>query len=158
MSDRNLAIRKRTEVFRELGSHSIGALATCAHDYPFVRTVSCIFVGDEVFFQTDSTMVKAVQIQKNSNVALCFKHIQIRGVCENIGHPKLSENSVIFSLFQQFFPDAAKHYSALEKECFFRVIPQKIEVWRYVDGIPHIEFIDLDRDQYNLQKYEPDNS
>ena len=153
MDDVKLFQEKSGAVFRLLGDYKVGALATSVHDHPSVRSVSCIFINGEIFFQTDRMMAKAGQIRQNNDVAICFDNIQISGVCEDIGHPFSPANSDVYSLFQKSYPKAAAKYSGMANECFFKITPYFIQSWAYCDGEPHIEVIDYKKKQYRLQKY-----
>lgn len=155
MGDNRLVCDGLKRVFSELGDSSIGALATCHHNHPFVRSVSCIFLNGLIYFQTDKTMAKAEHIRENCNVALCFRHIQINGTCEEIGPPMLPNNAELYSLFKRCYPAAAENYSMLKAERLYKVTPSHIEVWRYLDGKPYIEYIDYETNLYSLQEYSP---
>ena len=63
------------------------ALATCAGDRVFARTVSPVNDGLTIYFSTGGNSEKARQLGSNPNVALAIENIQIEATAESIGHP-----------------------------------------------------------------------
>ena len=56
------------------------------------RTVYFVFYIYCIYFVTSKSYEKYKQIEKNSNVALCFFNISMEGVAIIKGHPELEEN------------------------------------------------------------------
>lgn len=62
------------EVFENLDSNTHIVLATSLNDEPTARTVSHIVLDNKIYFQTDINFDKCIQIEGNSNVALCLNN------------------------------------------------------------------------------------
>lgn len=142
------------KLFEELGDHAVGALATCFDSKPYVRSVSCVFQNEKIYFQSDRTMQKAIHINENPFVSVCFQHIQIQGICTELESPLHPGNGYFLQLFKEHFPRAAQRYSHLDNERVYQIIPTKIETWRYINGIPYQEMFDVDAKLYISKQYE----
>lgn len=70
-------------------------LATCDKKRVTARTIYCISDKFDIYFLTSKAYLKYKQIEKNSNVALCFDNVQIEGIAENLGHPSQVDNESI---------------------------------------------------------------
>lgn len=144
---------KKSQLFDEIGDHAVGALATSFNGKPYVRSVSCIIIDENVYFQTDKNMNKVTQIYKNPFVAICFKHIQIQGECEELCHPLHNSNTQFINLFKRYYPHAAQLYSYIENEHVYQITPTRIETWKYIEGEPYQELFDINSEIYRLKKY-----
>ena len=145
---------KKQQLFEELREYAVGALATCFDGKPYVRSVSCIFQDEKIYFQSDRTMQKAVHIKVNPFVSVCFRHIQIQGICrelERLVHPC---NKSFLQRFTAHYPHAAQEYSSMDNERVYQITPTRIETWRYIDGMPYQETFDIDARLYVLKQYE----
>lgn len=142
------------KLFEELGDHAVGALATCFDSKPYVRSVSCVFQNEKIYFQSDRTMQKAIHINENPFVSVCFQHIQIQGICTELESPLHPRNGYFLQLFKEHFPRAAQRYSHLDNERVYQIVPTKIETWRYINGIPYQEMFDVDAKLYISKQYE----
>lgn len=132
------------EVFQELERLDSMVLATCSDNRVTARTVSIVVLEDTICFQTDSTFLKYNQICENPNVALCMNHIQIEGVAQNLGHPFDPENAAFMAKFKQRHAESVEQYSDLKTEIVIQVKPTFITVWKYREGQPLREFLDLE--------------
>ena len=74
----DFAVEKEKQ-FKELAEKKGMVLATCAENRVTARNMSVIFLDGKIYFQTDSKMEKARQIEANENVALCVDNFQIVG-------------------------------------------------------------------------------
>ncbi|HIU05682.1 MAG TPA: HAD hydrolase family protein [Candidatus Coprousia avicola] len=116
--------------FRELEGARVVALATCGNDStPSVRSVSALFDGRTMQFQTNSRSAKAIEVAGNPHVAVSFDKFQLKGVCRPLGHP-FSQKAASFAYdFEQAFPKAFAEYSHLEDEMAFEVEFTQVASW-----------------------------
>lgn len=155
MTDTKKIFKKQVQLlFDELRDHAIGALATCYEGKPYVRSVSCVFLGDNIYFQTDRTMEKAIHMKQTPEVSVCFQHIQIQGICDELKHPLHEQSKAFFRVFSDNYPNAASRYSHMDNERVYRITPTKIETWRYIDGTPYQEIFDIESGVYQMTQYE----
>lgn len=117
------------EIMGALGESGIMVLATSAGGRVTARSMSCIFNGLRIAFQTDKTSTKMNQIRENSRVALCASNIQIEGKATVLGHPY--EIPWFKEKFARLHPGSFKAYSGLEDECVVEVEPSLITLWKY---------------------------
>lgn len=143
-------------LFNKLGDHGVMCLATSQNDIVSARSMSVILYKQKFYFQTDANFKKYKQISENPNVALCMNNIQIQGVCVNLGHPLLSENSFFADLFKQFYQSSFENYSALKDEFLFEVTPTIITIWDYEDNKPYRAFYDFVNETYHKEYYKVD--
>lgn len=158
MNAQELFWEKRKQIFAELGDHAVGALATSDHNVPYVRSVSCIMMDGQFFFQSDRTMNKCVQIRENPKVSLCFQHINLQGTCIEMGNPMAPGNERFYLLFSRHFPGAARRYSGMTEERVYVVKPVVINTWRYIDGKPYQEKLDMDLETYQIWQYKSEDT
>ena len=104
-------------------------LATRSGDGVAARTVSIVVHDNAFYFQTGIDMAKAKEIEECSNVALCFKGIEIKGISVQIGKPTDESNEWFVEAFKELYPGAYEKYSHLEQERIYKVIPQLIKIW-----------------------------
>lgn len=145
---------KKRQLFEELGNHAIGSLATCYDGKPYVRSISCVLMDENIYFQSDRTMQKVIHIAATPFVSVCFRHIQVQGICVELEHPLHPLSKSFFQLFAEYYPHAAQRYSHLNNERVYQIIPNKIETWRYIDGAPYQEVFDMESKSYQSHKYE----
>lgn len=129
------------------------ALATRTGDGVAARTVSIIACNNEFYFQTGIDMEKAKEIEKCSNVALCFKEIEIKGLCVQVGKPTDDSNKWFTDLFENLYPSAYEKYSHLEQERIYKITPKVIKSWEYQGNMPGIQVIDFDSHSVSYQVY-----
>ena len=96
--------------------------------------MSIVCFGEAFYFQTDSGSEKAAHISALNSAAVAFDNYEIIGNCENLGHPFLPENEEVMRVYKKCFESAYKKYSALEQEVLFRLVPEKIKIWKYIDN------------------------
>ncbi len=145
--------RKIVELYQKLGSSFVGSLATIdANSNPAVRTVSMLLIDGCIYFQTDSMMDKAREIQANNNVAVCIDGVQIKGYCKECG--KVSEESVFEDRYKEIFPSAYEKYSHLENERVYKISPVWIKCWSYLDNQACYEIYDLTEKKYIVEYYQ----
>lgn len=116
--------------FRELEGARVVALATCGNTLiPSVRSVSALFEGHTMFFQTNSQSAKATEIAENPHVAVSFDKFQLKGLCGPLGHPLGTKATSFARDFEQAFPKAFADYSHLENEMTFKVEFTHVASW-----------------------------
>ncbi len=139
-------------VMEKINSGNEMVLATRDGDGVAARTISVVVYDNAFYFQTGIDMAKAKEIEKCSNVALCFKGIEIKGICVQVG--KLDETNRWFTdMFKKLYPSAYEKYSHLEQERIYKVTPQIIKSWEYHGNVPSIKIIDFESCSVSYQVY-----
>ena len=121
-------------------------LATCSDGCVTARTMSHVNAGMDIFFQTDMRFLKVEQILKNPRVALCIGNLQIEGITELQGHPSDSKNVDFCSLYKQKHPHSFEMYAGMKDEIVVKVKPSLITLWKYIDGRPCRDYLNLNED------------
>ena len=93
------------------------------------RTVYFVFYNYCIYFVTSKSYEKYKQIEKNSNVALCFFNISMEGVAIIKGHPELEENKKVFDYCLSKCPEMKK-YGKYKNTVFIEIKINKIEMWK----------------------------
>ena len=140
--------------FSKIGISKKMVLATCAENKTTARTMSCIFIEEKIYFQTDKNFLKYEQITMNPNVALCIDNIQIEGVASDIGHPLDKINAFFSDPFKTNFSGSYDKYTALPAERLIQVIPKLITIWEYDNGKPYRVFFDFSKRKAHKEYYE----
>ncbi len=125
-------------------SHTM-VLATCLNNKVSARNMSCIVVDKKIYFQTDKNFLKFKQIDSNVNVALCIDNIQIEGVAKIKGHPFDEQNIKFREVYQKIHHNSYNNYSSLDSEVVIEVTMQLITLWKYIDGKPLRDILDVDK-------------
>lgn len=131
------------EVFENLDSNTHIVLATCLNDEPTARTVSHIILDNKIFFQTDINFDKCIQIEGNSNVALCLNNYQVEGTAKILEHPFNENNKRFLDKFKKVHESSYKEYSSLENEVVIEIEPVFITIWKYIDSKPYREYLNI---------------
>ncbi|MEW6106503.1 MAG: pyridoxamine 5'-phosphate oxidase family protein [Bacillota bacterium] len=134
-------LRQEIEEMLANGTHLV--LATSAGGRVTARTMSYVNAGMEIYFQTGKGSTKYEQILANPRVALCLGNLQIEGEAEALGHPFCEANRAFCRLYRQKHPSAYELYSHREDEVVICVRPMLCALWKYVEGRPCREFLDL---------------
>ena len=116
-------------------------LATSADDKVTARTVSHVNDGINIYFQTGNTSEKFMQIKTNPLIALAVGNMQIEAAAEALGHP--SANPRFIGLYKIKFPRYYELYTCSEDEAVIKAIPIKITFYKYIDGKPCKDILDL---------------
>jgi nitroimidazol reductase NimA-like FMN-containing flavoprotein (pyridoxamine 5'-phosphate oxidase superfamily) len=129
-------------------------LATSYNNKVTARSMSFVNIGLNLYCQTDKRFEKYAQITANPSVAVCCKNFQIEAIAEELGHPFDEWNSEFLKQFKKVHPGSFKAYSESENEVVFRLNPTKIVIWKYIEGKPVRDIIDLVeqktwREEYN---------
>ena len=138
MTDFNKEIDKVMSLISQKG---IAVLSTSYNDCVTSRTMSVVTFDNKVAFQTSKYMRKYCQILENENVALCLGDIQLEGIAKDKG--KAAEHAKFISLYKEKHPGSYKAYTNLESERVLEIQPTYIQVWKYIDGKPHILKMDI---------------
>lgn len=129
------------EILGKLGESAIMVLATSAGGRVTVRSMSCIFNGLKIAFQTSSASTKISHIRENPRVALCMGNIQIEGIATVLGHPY--DIPWFREQYARLHPGSFEAYSWLADECVVEVEPILITLWKSGDGKPAIERLNV---------------
>ena len=131
------------ETFDNLDKKKHIVLATCLNDEPTARTVSYIILDNKIYFQTDIKFDKCMQIKENNKVALCLDNYQIEGTAKILEHPFNKKNQRFLNKFKQVHENSFNEYSTLEDEVVIEINPVFIKIWKYIDGKPYIEYLNI---------------
>jgi len=117
-------------------------LATSSKDKVTARTMSHVNDGLDIYFQTGNTSEKFKQIQENRQIAFAVGNMQIEASAEILGHP--SQNSRFIDLYKTKFPYYYELYTHAEGEVVVKAIPKKVAFYKYIDGKPCMDILDLE--------------
>jgi general stress protein 26 len=131
------------ETFQSISDHKIMVLATCSQNRVTARNMSCVIFNNRIYFQTDKSFLKYQQILDNNQVALCADNIQVEGKAVVKGHPFDEENKEFCRLYEKNFEGSFEKYSKLPTEVVIEVEPTLITLWKYSNGMPFRDFINL---------------
>ena len=129
------------EVISILEKEQSIVLATAANDKVTARTISHVNDGLTIYFQTGTSSEKFQQMKSNPNTAFAVGNMQIEAVVEICGHP--NKNPHFIELYKAKFPRYFELYTNHEDEIVIKAIPQKVKFWKYFDGAPCCEMVDL---------------
>lgn len=146
----------KKEVIEVLDKNRIWILATSLHDKVTSRSVSIVNCGLTIYFQTSKSFEKYVQISKNKNVSLCYSNVSIEGFAEDIGNWKDKKNSGILKIYKEEYPGSYKNYGSLRNQVVIKVVPQKITMWKYIDGKPYRDFMYISEKKAFRELYQED--
>lgn len=147
----DFAVEKEKQ-FSELTGKKVMVLATCADNKVTARNMSVIFLDGKIYFQTDSVMEKARQIEKNANVALCVDNFQITGQARILG--PWGENQQILDEYLKVHKNSYLRYEHLTTEVLVEVTVTHIKKWEYIDGEPFLYEMDLPNRLVFLKPYQ----
>ena len=116
-------------------------LATSSKDSVTARTMSHVNDGSDIYFQTGNTSEKFKQIEANPKIAFAIGNMQIEAFAEILGHPK--QNPLFIDLYKIKFPRYYEMYTNFEDEVLIKAIPTKVAFYKYIDGKPCKEILDL---------------
>lgn len=116
---------------------------------PHVATVAYVNDGLNIYFITSNKTHKAVNIEKNSKVALTIDEdepdwmkltgLQIEGKASQV---KAEDISPIFEIYAEKFP-FAKSFPVSPDDRFIRIMPVKIWILDYRKGFAHRDYLEL---------------
>lgn len=142
------------EIFHLLGDKSILVLATSYENRVTARSMCCIVINKKIYFQTDKTFLKYEQIINNPNVALCVDSIQIEGVAKVQAHPFHEENEGFINVFKEKHRGSYENYSHMKNEVVVEVKPSLITLWKYENGQPFREILDVNDNKAYKENYD----
>jgi general stress protein 26 len=131
----------KEEIINLFGESKVMVLATSSNSRVTARSMSCVFNGINIMFQTDETFAKVSQIKENPSVALCINNLQIEGMAIIKGHPLNNENKSFINKFKEQHEGSYYTYSHLKNETVIEVIPTLITIWKYENGKPLRDFL-----------------
>ncbi|MHB8066038.1 MAG: pyridoxamine 5'-phosphate oxidase family protein [Ruminiclostridium sp.] len=142
------------EIFSVLGDKKIMVLSTCYENRVTARNMSCVIINRKIYFQTDKTLLKYKQILKNSNVALCVDNIQVEGTSKIKKHPFDEENKEFIDIFKENYKGSYDKYSHIDNEVVIEIEPTLITLWKYENGQPCRDFLDIKLNNAYRQIYD----
>ncbi len=151
--DYNEAVKSVHEL---LASKRVMVLATSLDNRVTARSMSCVFIDNKICLQTDRDFLKYHQIIDNPRVALAVDNIQVEGRATIKGHPFEAENRGFTEAFKAVHSSSYHNYSHMENEVVVEIVPTLITLWRYEEGRPFRDFLDLVNQQATRAYY--DNS
>jgi hypothetical protein len=131
------------EAIRGLEADRIWVLATSAADRVTARSISTINDGLFVWFQTGDEMTKWSQMAANNRVALCRANIQIEGIAELRGGCDESGNEWFLAEYPKVHGGSFAAYGRLPSEKIVRVAPLSVSFWKYIEGKPCRDYLDV---------------
>lgn len=143
----------KNEIFNLLGDSLTMVLATCSDNKVTARNMSCIIIDTKIYFQTDKTFIKYKQMIENSNVALCKDNIQIEGIAKIKGHPFNEENKEFSRIYEKSYKGSYDTYSHMSNEVVVEVQPTFITMWKYKNGQPFRDFLDIQKNKAYREFY-----
>lgn len=126
----------KNEVISSLEKNRIWVLSTASNGNISSRSMSIINKGLDIYFQTNKCYIKHNQMQENNNVALCYNNISIEGIAEEIGNWKDEKNKELMELYKSIHLGSFNAYGLLEGQVVYKVTPEKIKLWKYINGTP----------------------
>lgn len=140
---------------QKLGAYKIMALASCVHDYPMVRNVSCIFYNDKIYFKTDKNFRKMQQLFENNRVAMCFNGVQVEGIAKNKGLVIEEEGRVFEKKYKEYLWQSYNAYSHVDSEILIEVTPKFVEIWDEDENRNAFQlFLDFDKEEVEYKPYD----
>ena len=102
------------------------------------RPISLANNGLDVYIKTSNDSRKAIQMQANSNVALCIDDYYIEGQAKFLGSPSDPKNSDVKSAYIKKYPDAFGDDDeyASDSDVFIAITMTKIHQWIFENGAP----------------------
>lgn len=116
-------------------------LATSAGDKVTARTMSHVNDGLDIYFQTGNTSEKFKQIEANQRIAFAIGNMQIEAIAEILKLPKDTPHFI--NLYKAKFPRYYDLYTNSEDEVLIKAVPTKVAFYKYIDGKPCKETLDL---------------
>jgi len=139
------------DILKNIETKSIMVLATSLKDFVTARSMSIITVNEKIYCQTDKNLTKAVQINKNPNVAYCVDNIQITGKAKIIG--TWEENKNILAEYKKKHNRSYEKYKNVKNEIVIETTIEEIQLWEYKNGIPYIMKMNLVENKFTCQEY-----
>jgi nitroimidazol reductase NimA-like FMN-containing flavoprotein (pyridoxamine 5'-phosphate oxidase superfamily) len=136
-------VELETEIINILEREKHLVLATCSDGRVTARTMSHVNDGMDILFQTDKRFLKVEQMLKNPKVALCIGNLQIEGTAELLRHPSEPENADFCSIYRQKHPHSFEMYAYIKDEIVVKVKPSLITLWKYINGKPCRDYLDV---------------
>lgn len=131
------------EVAEKLAAERSIVLSTAARTKVTARTMSHVNDGLAIMVQTGGKSEKLLQIKENPNVAFAASNIQIEAVAIVCGHPLDEKNKRFAELFKNKFAQYFEKYTSLPDEVVLRCEPVKITLYKYIDGNPCKDILDV---------------
>lgn len=135
----------KNEIVNSLENNRIWILSTASDGHVSSRSMSIINKGLNIYFQTHKSYIKYEQMEKNKNVSLCFNNISVEGTAENIGSWKEEKNKELMKLYKSIHLGSFETYGLLEGEVVFKVTPKLVKLWKYINGKPIRQYLNVDK-------------
>lgn len=148
----------KQRMFTKLGDYKIMALASCVDNYPMVRSVSCIFYNDKIYFKTDKNFRKTQQLYQNPRVAMCWHNVQVEGEAKITGLVIEEPGRIFEKKYKELLWGSYNAYSHEEEEILVEVSPKFVEIWDTdEDNFAFQMFIDFDQESVEIKGYDEKN-
>ena len=137
---RPMAFEEAHAIFqRKMGHSRIMSLATSSENKPSVRTVSCLYYDEKIYFKTDINFRKTAQLLANPYVALCSDGVQCEGTLINKGLVVDEPGRKFEKLYEQYLAGSYNAYSHEDTEILLEITPNWVQMW------------DVDENNYGYQ-------
>jgi hypothetical protein len=124
-------------------ANPVAVLATGRGNRITARSMSILRDGLDAWFQTFADSEKYTQMAGNASVALCFGGIQLEGKAELRGTATDPGNEWFLEHYPALHPGSFTRYGRLSGERVVIVRPERIAVWKYIEGNPYIDRLDI---------------
>lgn len=131
------------EMFEFIKKIEVMTLSTYFDDRLSSRSMSVVFIEDKLYFQTSKKSRKYSAIINNPRIALSIDNVQIEALAIEVGSPMSNGNKKFINEFKRVHKGSYDVFSSLEEEVVFKVTISNIRVWKYIEGVPIIECLDI---------------
>ena len=142
---------EREATISDLSKKNVMTLATSFQDNVTARSVSTVVYAGKIYFQTDLSMEKSIQMDNNKNIALCVDDFSIVGIAKKIG--TWSENEKILEAYKKSHLRSYENYKNIKGEVVFEITIKRIKRWIYVNNKPYIYCLDCMKKNVDLTPY-----
>ncbi|NHJ84421.1 MAG: pyridoxamine 5'-phosphate oxidase family protein [Asgard group archaeon] len=134
----------KNQILELMGTTSDIILATSLDDRVTARTVSFVNNDFDIYFLTWNHNKKVIQLNNNSNVALCLQNVQIEGEAENLGWAFGEKNTSIGELFiTKFSQNWWNAFSKIKEMIMIKIKPKSIVRFERINRRFHFQNLDL---------------
>ncbi|MDP3176303.1 MAG: hypothetical protein Q8M76_00280 [Spirochaetaceae bacterium] len=136
-----LALEKEAIAFAS--SRLDAVLATESGGIVAARSMTILWSGLEAWLQTSVHSEKWTQISQNPNVAICAGNMQIEGKAERRGTAFEKGNEWFLERYPAVHAGSFERYGRLPEERVVLVHPTRVSFWKYIDGKPFRDHLDI---------------
>lgn len=128
------------EILQQLESLEAIVLATCAAEKVTARTMCPVNEGLQIFFGTNASSEKAVQMRRQPHIALAAGNMQIEAIARLLGHP--DSQAAFKKRYVEKYPQFGDLYPTTPDSLVVAAYPSVIKLYKYKGG-PCEEVLDV---------------